>query len=125
MRHRIQREPRISASEIDPGGSEAMRRQSFPYKKDNTEGSLNYPMLKIQNAQTGEGKEADQRKQLVAPFHERDLNVATLGLPATAGTRLWQRGSPATFANYGGSGHAPHSRRMGNQSGRIGKASRE
>jgi hypothetical protein len=48
-----------------------MRGQALANEQNNPEWPLNDPMLKIKNAEAGKGKQAEQRKQLIAPFHER------------------------------------------------------
>src|SRR5689334_13317183 len=69
--------PVRSACENARGG-EPLWSEAFADKENNAEGLLHDPVLEIKNAQRGEDKEAEQREQLVAPFHGGD-SAARLG----------------------------------------------
>ena len=69
MGHRIEREPCVRAARVQPSGGQAMGREPFSDEKNDAERFLHDPVLEIENAKAGEREEAEQRKQLVAPFH--------------------------------------------------------
>ena len=77
--------------------------EPFTNEENNAERLLNYPMLEIKNAQAGENQQAEQRKQLIAPFHERRSESGWLWLsinPVTAGNRLSALASPAKVEEW-------------------------
>src|SRR4051812_49433589 len=117
MGHRIDRETAIGATHVDARCRHATRGKTFSNEKNDSEWSLNDPMLEIKNAQAGEGEQAEQRKQLIAPFHERRSECDRFSLStkeALVAIRLHRQ----SLTNNGSS-YASDPGRLGNQPRRL------
>ena len=69
MRHSIQLQTRVRATHVRARERDPFRRQSFADNENYAERFLDDPMLEIENAESGENSEAQQREQLIPPFH--------------------------------------------------------
>src|SRR5262249_49185027 len=83
--------------------------------KNDSKRLLDDPVLEVEDAQPGENSEAQEREQLVAPLHHRDVSAHAFYCQRKK--RLSRFRIVVRVRSYG-SGAAHDSRWMGNQSGR-------
>jgi hypothetical protein len=52
-----------------------LRVEPFADEEDDAEGLLDDPIFEVENAEAEERDEAEQRENLIAPFHEGDVRA--------------------------------------------------